>query len=45
MGDKLSFVEVLKELEKLNLDDFNLPDNVNLNFINIINKQLLAIAI
>ena len=28
MGDKLSFEEVLKKQEKLNLDDFNLPDNV-----------------
>nr|QPI16794.1 MAG: acyl CoA binding protein [Virus NIOZ-UU159] len=32
MGDKLSFEEVLKKLEKLNLDDFNLPDNVKLEF-------------
>jgi diazepam-binding inhibitor (GABA receptor modulating acyl-CoA-binding protein) len=32
MGYKLSFEEVLKELEKLNLDNYNLSDNVKLEF-------------
>ena len=32
MGDKLSFEDVLKKLGKLNLEDYNLPDNVKLEF-------------
>lgn len=32
MGDKLSFEGVLKKLEKLNLEDYNLSDNVKLEF-------------
>ena len=32
MTNRVSFNEVLKELEKLNLDDYNLPDSVKLEF-------------
>jgi diazepam-binding inhibitor (GABA receptor modulating acyl-CoA-binding protein) len=32
MTNRLSFDEVLKELEKINLDDYNLPDSVKLEF-------------
>jgi diazepam-binding inhibitor (GABA receptor modulating acyl-CoA-binding protein) len=32
MGDKLSFEDVLKTVEKLSLEDYNLSDNVKLEF-------------
>jgi acyl-CoA-binding protein len=32
MTNRLSFEQVLKELEKINLDDCNLPDSVKLEF-------------
>ena len=30
--DKITFKEVLEKLKTLNLDDYNLPDNVKLEF-------------
>jgi diazepam-binding inhibitor (GABA receptor modulating acyl-CoA-binding protein) len=30
--DKITFEEVLEKLKTLNLDDYNLPDNVKLEF-------------
>ena len=40
MTNRLSFEQVLKELEKINLEDYNLPDSVKLEFYKYYKQNL-----